>query len=260
MPTLPATLVPLLLTAIVRIAGAVAVAVAARPLIATAARMLNAALARRRVDPTLRAYAGAALRALGVLAAILLLLAVLGVPTAPFAALIAGATIAVALAWGRLLGDLAAGAFLILLPPFKVGDSVKITGEEELEIEGEVTEIGLFSTEFLTYANVALIVANSRISGAVIANGSARPYVLQDRRVPRGAARAAETLLACVAAVPGVLAHPAPQIVSGDGPGTRVRYACAEDAADAVGFAVNRAMAGLRRARPSGERLRIALN
>jgi small-conductance mechanosensitive channel len=64
---------------------------------------------------------------------------VFGVETTTFAALIAGAGVAIGLAWSGLLANLAAGAFLFLLRPFKVGDFITAGG-----ITGTVREIGLF--------------------------------------------------------------------------------------------------------------------
>ena len=58
-----------------------------------------------------------------------------------FAALACGLGIAVGAAWGGLLSNFAAGAFILVLRPFKVGDYV-VAGE----VEGTVQMIGLFST------------------------------------------------------------------------------------------------------------------
>ena len=60
-------------------------------------------------------------------------------------ALVAGIGVAVGAAWGGLLANLAAGAFLIVLRPFKVGDYVKAGG-----VEGTVSEVGLFATHITT--------------------------------------------------------------------------------------------------------------
>ena len=49
--------------------------------------------------------------------------------------------VAIGLAWGGLLANFAAGAFLMLLRPFKVGDAVMAAG-----VTGTVDAIGLFGT------------------------------------------------------------------------------------------------------------------
>jgi small conductance mechanosensitive channel len=251
---IPETLVPLLLNGATRGVAALALGMAMRPMIAAAVCAADAAMVRHKVDSTLRTYAASLLRAALVAVAVLVLLGLLGVSTAPLVAVLAGATIAIGLAWGRLLGDVAAGAFLVLMPPFKVGDTVRVTGEHRLDIEGEVIEIGLFATAFVSDDNVRTIVANGRISGASIANRSARPYALHDRKLSYRAAASADALTAAVSAIDGVLHDPAPQFLIDidprKGPIACLRYACAEADAERVASEVNAVVAGaLRRAR-----------
>ncbi len=69
------------------------------------------------------------------------LLGFFGVETTSFAALLAGAGLAIGTAWGGLLGHFAAGIFMVILRPFKVGDFIAAGG-----VTGTVDEIGLFST------------------------------------------------------------------------------------------------------------------
>ena len=75
---------------------------------------------------------------------IVLVVAILGyfgVETTSFAAILAAAGIAIGMAWSGLLANFAAGAFMIVLRPFKVGDFVTAAG-----VTGTVKEIGLFVT------------------------------------------------------------------------------------------------------------------
>ena len=89
-------------------------------------RGAQAALHRgKRVDQTLAVYL-ASILSVGL--NILLFLAILdifGVKTTSFAALLAGAGLAIGTAWGGLLTHFAAGVFLQVLRPYKVGDHVK---------------------------------------------------------------------------------------------------------------------------------------
>jgi hypothetical protein len=93
--------------------------------------------------------------------------------------LIAAAGVAIGAAWAGLLSNFAAGAFLMILRPFKVGDFVKAGG-----VDGTVKEIGLFATTILTPDNVTSYVGNNKIFSDTIQNLSASPY----RRVDRAAA------------------------------------------------------------------------
>jgi small-conductance mechanosensitive channel len=55
--------------------------------------------------------------------------------------LLAALGIAIGAAWGGLLSNFAAGMFLLVLRPFKVGDMITVGG-----VTGDVREIGLFVT------------------------------------------------------------------------------------------------------------------
>jgi len=66
--------------------------------------------------------------------------------------LIAALDIAIGAAWGALLSNFAAGAFIPVLRPFKVGDYV-LAGE----VEGTVRSIGLFNTTIDSPDNVLVV-------------------------------------------------------------------------------------------------------
>ena len=105
---------------------------------------------------------------------IVLVVAILGyfgLETTSFAALLAGAGLAIGAAWAGLLSNFAAGAFLLMFRPFKVGDYILAGG-----VEGTVHEIGLFTTTIHTPDNVVTIVGNTKIFGDNIKNYSANPY------------------------------------------------------------------------------------
>ena len=59
---------------------------------------------------------------------VVVILGFFGVQTATFAALFAAVGLAIGMAWSGLLSNFAAGVFLILLRPFKVGDFITAGG------------------------------------------------------------------------------------------------------------------------------------
>src|SRR5215831_15786603 len=61
-----------------------------------------------------------------------------GVETTSFAALLAGAGLAIGTAWGGILANFAAGVFLVALRPFRTGDFVTAGG-----VTGTVDRVGL---------------------------------------------------------------------------------------------------------------------
>jgi small conductance mechanosensitive channel len=134
-----------------------------------------------------------------------------GIQTTSFAALIAGAGLAIGAAWSGLLGNFAAGAFMLVLRPFKVGDFVSVGG-----VTGAVRELGLFGTTIVTPDNVLTIVGNGKIFGDTIQNFSSLPA----RRVDRQAQLAGSVdpldaiarLRDAVAKIPNVASNPAPAV------------------------------------------------
>src|SRR5262245_12002749 len=124
-----------------KILGALALWLVGRWLIHFALRLLGRALTRQDFDATLSRYM---LTGLGVVLNVALVIAILGyfgVETTTFAALIAAGGVAIGVAWGGLLANFAAGAFLVFLRPFRVGDFVTARG-----VAGTVDQIGPFGT------------------------------------------------------------------------------------------------------------------
>src|SRR5262245_55365380 len=99
--------------------GALIAWIVGRYLIRLAVRMSTAALNVRHVDPTLARYAGNLVNVVLNIVLIVALLGFFGVETTTFAALIAAIGIAIGAAWAGLLANFAAGAFLMVLRPFK---------------------------------------------------------------------------------------------------------------------------------------------
>ena len=101
---------------------------------------------------------------------LMVLIAVLGffgVQTASFIAVLGAGSFGFALAMQGTFSNFAAGFMLLAFRPFKVGDSIEVAGKQ-----GSVHEIGIFTTELDTGANIRIIVPNSSIYGSVISNYS----------------------------------------------------------------------------------------
>jgi len=158
-----------------KVIGALLVWAIGRWLIGLAQRLVAAALERgKRMDATLSRYL---VSILGVLLNIVLILSILdmfGVRTTSFAALLAGAGLAIGAAWGGMLTHFAAGVVLQVLRPYKVGDYVTVGG-----VNGTVKELGLFGTTLVTPDNVVSTVGNNKVLSETITNFSQ----LQWRRV-----------------------------------------------------------------------------
>jgi small conductance mechanosensitive channel len=193
-----------------KVLGAIVLWIVGRWVIGIITGLLRKLLARGgRVDPTLAHYLGSILGALLNLLLILAILQVFGVQTTSFAALLAGLGLAIGTAWGGLLAHFAAGIFMQVLRPFKVGDFVMAGG-----VTGTVQELGLFGTTIITPDNVTTIVGNNKIFSDTISN------VLPVRRVELTAKiangvdpiDAANRLRAAIVKIPNVADSPAPDI------------------------------------------------
>jgi len=154
-----------------KLAGAVGLWLAGTWLIRLLLRLLRRSFAKAQLDPTL---IGFLLNVLGALLRVVLAVAILGffgVQTASFAALLAGAGVAIGAAWSGMLANFAAGAFLQLFRPVSQGDFVCAGG-----VTGTVEEIGMFVTLILAPDNVRHIVPNGKFFGDTIVNYSSHAY------------------------------------------------------------------------------------
>jgi small conductance mechanosensitive channel len=195
----------------IRIVGAIALWIIGRALIAFCGRLLGRWLVNQRVDPTLGRYIASVLSIGLNIALVIAILGIFGVETTTFAALIAGAGVAIGLAWGGLLGNFAAGVFLVIFRPFKTGDFVTAGG-----VTGTVHEIGMFATSFDSPDNVRTIVGNNKIVGETIQNFSTNPFRRVDltAQLAHGAdvKEAVAMLKDRLPKIPNVLAQPAPDV------------------------------------------------
>ena len=178
-------------------------------------RAVRAALGRflvsRHVDTTLIRYLDASANVLMKVLVLIGVLGVMGIETTSFAALIAAVGIAIGAAWAGLLSNFAAGIFLMVLRPFKVGDFIQGGG-----MLGTVREIGLFVTVIDTPDNVRTFVGNAKLFSDTIQNFSTNPF----RRVELTAqiahsvkpADAIHRLRERVATIPNVRTDPPPSV------------------------------------------------
>ena len=191
----------------VKILAALAFWVVGRWLIHFVVRMVQGSLAKQKVDPTLLRYVGSIVTVTLNVVLVIGILGYFGIQTTTFAALIAAAGVAIGMAWSGLMSNFAAGAFLVVLRPFKVGDFVTVGG-----VTGTVREIGLFATALDTPDNVMTVVGNNKIFSDTIQNYTVNPF----RRVELKAQLAGTTDAAAamallkekIAAIPNVLTDP----------------------------------------------------
>ncbi len=195
----------------VKVLAAIAFWVIGRWLIGQVGQGVQKALERQKVDATVMRYLGTVVSVTLNILLVVGILGYFGIQTTTFAALFAAAGVAIGLAWSGLLANFAAGVFLIVLRPIKVGDFVTVAG-----VTGTVKEVGLFASAINTPDNVLTLVGNNRIFTDTIQNFSVNPYRRVDLKAQLAGAAdhaAAIALLKVrLAAIPNVLADPAVEV------------------------------------------------
>lgn len=138
-------------------------------------------VAIKRLDATLTSFFGGLLK-YGIMAVSLItVLGQFGVQTASLLAVLGAAGLAIGLAMQGTLSNVAAGAMMLILRPFNVGDYIQAGG-----IAGTVRVLGLFGTEMTTPDNVHIFVPNGKIWGSDIWNYTRAQHRRQTIRVGIG--------------------------------------------------------------------------
>lgn len=228
-----------------KILGALVLWIVGRIVVRALLSLLDRTTNARKLDPTIARYLHSVV---GVVLNLLLAIAVLGVfgvETTTFAGVLAAMGVAIGLAWSGLLSNLAAGVFMVVLRPFKVGDMVTAGG-----VTGVVHSIGLFATTIDTGDNVRTFIGNGKIFADTIQNYTTNPFRRVDcvAQLPHAVdhENAIERLRARIAAIPNVAKDPAPviEILEANlaGPVLAVRPFTHNDHYWTVYFATNKAI------------------
>ncbi|WP_338867704.1 mechanosensitive ion channel family protein [Myxococcus stipitatus] len=217
--------------------GALVLWFVGRAIINAFRRVLYLTLHKRQFDATLIRYIESLFAGSLTILLLLGILGMMGFETTSFAALLAAAGIAIGTAWSGLLSNFAAGIFLLVLRPFRVGDEISAAG-----VTGLVQEIGLFATTIDTGDNLRISVGNNRLFGDNIINFSHHAHRRVAIKVPlmhgcdvHGLMRA---FLERVGQVDGVQPQPPPSVgvaeFTAQGPVIAIGVSCKPSAAGAV--------------------------
>jgi len=122
------------------------------------------------IDNMVVSFLAGIVRAIIIIAAVLMALSHVGVQTTSFIAILGAAGLAIGLALQGSLSNFASGVMIMIYRPFKAGDYVDAGG-----IAGSVVRIELFTTILKTPDNKKVVVPNSRITTAAITNFSENP-------------------------------------------------------------------------------------
>lgn len=124
----------------------------------------------QRMDTTLIPFLSSIVRYLILIIVAVAVLGQFGIETASIIAVLGTAGLAVGLAMQGTLSHFAAGVVLLILRPFKVGDTIEANGQI-----ATVQEIGIFATIQKTADGIFVYVPNGQLLGAALKNFSRNP-------------------------------------------------------------------------------------
>jgi small conductance mechanosensitive channel len=150
-----------------RILGAVLFLLISYWLIQFVSRRFDKLLKRMDIDDTLYLFLSRLFRYSLYALLIIILLSILGVPTASIIAVLGASVLAIGLALQDSLKNIASSILIILLKPYVVGDFVEINDRT-----GRIQEVGLYHSRIRTPDNKMLYIPNSEVMSENIINYS----------------------------------------------------------------------------------------
>lgn len=155
----------------ISLAIAVALFYAGRFIINKLYSLVNKLLLKRNVDASLTTFVLSFIRIVLYFLLIVTVISIIGIPTSSFLALFASAGVAIGMALSGTLQNFAGGVLILLLKPFKVGDTIEAQG-----FTGTVKKIEIFNTFLNTADNKSIIIPNGGLSTGSINNYSKEGY------------------------------------------------------------------------------------
>jgi len=122
-------------------------------------------LTKHHLEPPIRLLMVRVIRLIVFGFAVVLALDKFGVPITPLVAGIGVAGVGIGLAAQGVLGNIFAGLTIIFTKPFRVGEYIELVG-----VNGQVTNIELFSTTLLHSDQSRVVIPNRKIVGEILHN------------------------------------------------------------------------------------------
>ncbi len=144
----------------------------------TIATMATKGFKRSGIDESLRPFLSSLISVLLKVLVVITAAGVVGIEITAFAALLAGAGLAIGAAMSGTLSHFAAGVMVLIFKPYKVGDLVDIQG-----VVGTVDEVQIFNTIINTLDNKKVIMPNGLATSGMMTNLSATGKLRVDLNV-----------------------------------------------------------------------------
>ena len=130
-------------------------------------KFVSRALKIKKLDPAVSGFI-LSLISIGLrILLVIMVLGVMGVPTASLGFVIGAASLAIGFAMKNTLANFASGILILILKPFSLGDFIEAKG-----FSGTVREIQMFNTVMTTLDNKRVIIPNSDLSSSSLINYS----------------------------------------------------------------------------------------
>jgi len=147
----------------------------------------------------------------GVTLSLLTALSTMGVDIGALVAALGLTSLAIGLALKDTIENAITGVLLLIQRPFKVGDVIKVS-----DVTGTVADVAIRTTNIKTFDGLHVLIPNRHVYNEVITNwtyySTRRVTMTVGVAYDTDLARAYRILSEAVAAAPGVLAEPAPQV------------------------------------------------
>ncbi len=141
-------------------------------------RVLRKSLTKSGIDADLVPFLSSLVSVLLKVMVVISAAGVIGIEITAFAALIAGAGLAIGAAMSGTLSHFAAGVMVLIFKPYRVGDLVDIQG-----VVGTVSEIQVFNTVINSLDNKKVIIPNGIATSGIMTNLTANGKLRVDLNV-----------------------------------------------------------------------------
>lgn len=154
-----------------KLLGAIAIFLIGKWIAKQFLKLMRRGMERAEVDATLISFSSNVLYVALIIAIVVAAASNLGINTSSFIAIFGAAGLAIGLALKDTLANVGAAVLIIFFRPFKVNDSIEVSG-----VVGTVKTINLFSTTLTTADNRSIIIPNGTLVAGNIINNTSNLY------------------------------------------------------------------------------------
>lgn len=151
----------------IKLVIAIAIYYIARWILHRILHIVDAIMTRREVERSLHSFCMTAVKTLGYIFILVMIISTLGFDTTIFVGMLASMGLAIGMALSGTLQNFAGGVMILVLRPYKIGDFIEANG-----VSGTVANIQLFTTMVYTADKKTIYIPNNMISTSIINNYS----------------------------------------------------------------------------------------